>query len=191
MLLLIKSFLGNCKERKVLNGKTSKWGDITAGVLQGSILGPLLFLVYVNDVTDNLICNVRLFADDISLYTVVHNPNKAAVDMNHDIYIIKRWAHDWRMSFNPDPSKQTVEVTFSLKRIQVDHPVILFNDTPVMNVTQHKHLGLILDGKLSFSHHIQATLIELYKLYVRPYLDYDDIIYHIPHKISPMVNILH
>ena len=102
--------------------------------------------------------------------------------MNHDLDIIKRWAHKWRMSFNADPSKQAV--TFSRKRIQVEHPVILFNDTSVMKVTQHKHLGLILGGKLSFSHHIQATLIELCKLYVWPYLDYGDIIYHIPHKIS-------
>ena len=75
------------------------------------------------------------FGDDISLYTVVHNPNKAALDMNHDIYIIKRWAPEWRMSFNPDPSKQAVEVTFSVKRIPVDHPIIFFNDAPVMKIT--------------------------------------------------------
>ena len=64
--------------------------DIAAGFPQGSILGPLLFLVYANDVTNNLICNVGLFADDILLYTVVYNPNKAALDMNHDLDIIKR-----------------------------------------------------------------------------------------------------
>ena len=109
------------------------------------------------------------------------------------------------MSFNPDPSKQAVEATFSRKRVPVDHPLIFFNDTPVMKVSQHKHLGLILDAKLSFSAHIQAaickfrkgfgmlhlllkylprkTLNELHMLYVRPYLDYGDIIYHIPHKI--------
>ena len=109
------------------------------------------------------------------------------------------------MSFIPDPSKQAVEVTFSRKRIAVGHPLIFFNDTPVLTVTQHKHLGLILDAQLSFSAHIQAaicksrkgigilhllsrylprkTLNELYKLYVQPYLDYGDISYRIPHKI--------
>ena len=188
LLLLIKSFLGNRKQRTVLNGKTSKWGDVKTGVPQGSILGPLLFLVYINDVTDNLICNVKLFADDVSLYTVVHNPNKAAADINHDLDITKSWANNWRMSFNPDPSKQAVEVTFSRKRIPDDHPLIFFNDTPVMKVTQHKHLGLILDSKLSFSAHIQAAICKSRKgigiLHIlSKYLDYGDIIYHIPHKI--------
>ena len=99
--------------------------------------------------TDNLICNVKLFADDVSLYTVVHNPNKAAADMNHDLDLIKSWAHNWRMSFNPDLSKQAVEVTFSRKSSPVDYPVILFNDIPVI---QHK-----LDAEISFSGHIQAA----------------------------------
>ena len=114
--------------------------------------------MYINDVTDNLICNVRLLADNIPLYTVVHNSTKAAVDMNHDLDIIKSWAHNRRMSFNPDPNKQAVEVTFSRKRIPVDHPVILFNDTPVMKVTQHKHLGIILDSKLSSSDYIRIAI---------------------------------
>ena len=103
--------------------------------------------MYINDVTDYLICNVRFLADNIPLYTVVHNSTKAAVDMNHDLDIIKSWAHNRRVSFNPDPNKQAVEVTFSRKRIPVDHPVIPFNDTPVMKVTPHKHLGIILDLK--------------------------------------------
>ena len=162
--------------------------------------------MYINDLTENLSCIVKLFADDISLFTVVHDPIRAALDMNHDLDTIKRWAHNWRMFFNPDPNRQAVEVTFSTKRVPVDHSIIFFNDTPVMKVTQHEHLGLILDAKLSFSGHIQATisksrkgigmlrllskclprriLIELYKLYVRPHLDYGYIIYHIPHKIS-------
>ena len=91
---MIKIFLGNRKQRTVSNGKTSKWGDVKAGAPQGSILGSLLFLVYINDVTDNLICKVRLFADDILLYTVVHNPNKVAADINHDLDIIKIWPHN-------------------------------------------------------------------------------------------------
>ena len=110
------------------------------------------------------------------------------------------------MSFNPDPQKQAVELIFSRKRIEIDHPVITFNDIPVEKVSEHKHLGIILDSKLSFSAHINAaisktrkgigllkylskylprqTLSELYKLYVRPHLDYRDVIYHIPAKIS-------
>ena len=170
-----------------MNGKCSIWGDISAGVPQGSILGPSFFLVYINDLTENLKCNVKLFADDTSLFTVVHNTNAAANDMNHDLELIMQW----RMSFNPDPLKQPVEVIFSRKRNKVDHPVILFNNTPVKRVDEHKHLGLFLDSKLSFSAQIKVaisktrkgigllkylskylhrhTLNELYKLYVRPH----------------------
>ena len=74
-LLLLQSFLTNRKQSTVLNGKISEWGDIEAGVLQGSILGPLFFLICINDSTDGLKCNLKLFA-------VVHDPNTAAVDLN-------------------------------------------------------------------------------------------------------------
>ena len=205
LLFLIQSFLKNRKQRTVLNGQSSNWGDISAGVPQGSILGPLFFLVYINDLAVGLKCNVKLFADDTSLFTVVEDPNTAANDMNHDLESISQWAHTWRMSFNPDPQKQAVELTFSRKKIEIDHPVIRFNDIPVKKVDEHKHLGIILDSKLSFSAHIKSaisktrkgigllkylskylprhTLNELYKLYVRPHLDYGDVIYHIPAKV--------
>ena len=103
---LIQSFLKDWKQRTVLNGQCSNWGDISAGVPQGSILGPLFFLVYINDLTADLKCNVKLFADDTSLFTVVRETHEAASDMNHDLQLISQWAHDWRMSFNPDPQKQ-------------------------------------------------------------------------------------
>ena len=90
LLSLIRSFLKDRKQRTVLNGKSSVWGDISAGVTQGSILGPLLFLVYKNDLTENLKCNVKLFADDTSLFTVVQNPNIIASYMNHDLDVIKQ-----------------------------------------------------------------------------------------------------
>ena len=109
LLSLIQNFLKNRKQRTVLNGQASNWGDILAGVPQGSILGPLFFLVYINDLTENLKCNVKLFADDTSLFTVVQDSNTAASDMNHDLELVRKWANDWRMSFNPDPTKQAVE----------------------------------------------------------------------------------
>ena len=159
-----------------------------AGVPQGSILGPLFFLVYINDLIADLKCNVKLFADDTSLFTIVRESNVAANDMDHDLKLISQWAHDWRMSFIPDPQKQTVELIFSRKRNELDHPVIHFNKIPVEKVNDHKHLGILLDPKLSFSAHIKtaisksrkgigllkclskylprSTLNELYKLHV-------------------------
>ena len=108
------------------------------------------------------------------------------------------------MLFNPDPMKQAVEITFSTKINSVDHPVLKFNNVPVAKVDEHKHLGMILDSKMSFASHIQAvtlkcrrgigmikflstylphkTVEQLYKSYVRPHLDYGDVIYHVPHN---------
>ena len=67
-------------------------------------------------------------------FAVVHDPDAAALDMNHDLNLIRLWAHNGHMSFNPDPAKQAVEVTFSRKRICLDHLRILFNDVPVLKV---------------------------------------------------------
>ena len=71
--------------------------------------------------------------------------------LNHDLDLIREWALQWRMSFNSDPQKQAKEILFSRKHIANDHPEIRFNNIPVMKVSEHKHLGVILDSKLSFS----------------------------------------
>ena len=115
-------------------------------------------LVYINDLTTDLKCNVKLFADDRSPFSVVHNSNECAADLNHDLDLIKRWAQDWRMSSNPDPAKQAVEEIFSKKKIPVDHPPILFNDILVVKIDEHKYLGVVLDSRLTFSSHIQSAI---------------------------------
>ena len=116
--------------------------------------------MYINDLTDNLKCNVELFADDTSLFTIVHITDQAASDVNQDLDIIKSWAHKWRMLFNPDPTKQAVEVTFLRKKISADHPPVLFNNIRVIKMNEHKHLGIILDSKLSFATHIQSIILK-------------------------------
>jgi len=69
------------------------------------------------------------------------------------------------MSFNPDPQKQAIELRFSKKRLAVDHPIILFNNIPVKQVDEHKHLGLILDSKPSFSAHVKSSISKARKAY--------------------------
>ena len=76
LLKILTGLLKLRKQRVVLNGQNSSWSDVLAGVSQGSILGPLLFLIYVNDLFDGLQCNPKLFADDTSLFATVHNTNK-------------------------------------------------------------------------------------------------------------------
>ena len=71
LLRLIKNYLLNRKQRVVLNGQESGWEELHSGVPQGSVLGPLLFLIYINDLTDNISSNIKLFADDSSLFARV------------------------------------------------------------------------------------------------------------------------
>ena len=71
LLELVKNFLSNRFQRVVLNGQTSEWAKINAGVPQGSVLGPLFFLIYINDLTDRISSIVKLFADDTSLFSIV------------------------------------------------------------------------------------------------------------------------
>ena len=77
LLLLLKDFLKSTKQRVVLNGQDSSWRDLNAGVPEGSILRPLLFLVYINDLLNGLKSNPKLFADDTSLFSVIHDVNSS------------------------------------------------------------------------------------------------------------------
>ena len=97
---LLGNYLSSRKQRVVINGNTSEYFPVESG----SVLGPLLFLIYIND----LEIGIKLFADDTIIYSVVHNPTLTASVLNHDLEIISQWAHQWKISFNPEPSKQAV-----------------------------------------------------------------------------------
>ena len=77
----------------VLNGQHSSWKDVTAGVPQGLILGRLLFLVYINDLSNGLKSNPKLFADDTSLFSVILDVNSSQIDLNEDLDKINNWAY--------------------------------------------------------------------------------------------------
>ena len=85
LLALLTVLLSNRKQRVVLNGRHSSWAYIKAGFLQGSILGPLLFLVYINDLTENLHSNPKLFADDTSLFSIVADEALSNSYLNDDL----------------------------------------------------------------------------------------------------------
>ena len=112
---LLKSFLSERYQRVTINGQSSNWLPIEAGVPQGSILGPLLFLSFINDLPDDLLSNVKLFADDTALFSSVSSPTESADELNHDLAKINEWAFQWKMIFNPDISKPVKEVLFSKK----------------------------------------------------------------------------
>ena len=176
--------------------------------LKALYLGPLLFLIYINDIVVGMKSDARIFADDTSLFKVVHCPNTAFQDLNHDLNLIQNWAYQWKMVFNPDPSKPPVEMIFSRKTKPPHHPVLLFNGVPLERVTEHKHLGVILDIKLKFEKHINeicnkaskllgvmklsrahvpmSALEKVYVAFVRSKLEYGDVLFHTtPSKKKP------
>ena len=92
LLNLLWDFLRNRKQRVLLNGKVSDWSDVRADALQGSILGLLLLLIYINDLSEGLSSNAKLFADDTSFFSVIHDSNTSDLDLNGDLAEINRWA---------------------------------------------------------------------------------------------------
>ena len=195
----ITDFLNFRKQRVVLNGQYSSLISIEAGVLQGSILGPLLFLIYIkyiNDLSDDLTANVKLFAKGTSLFSIVHNMNRRKINLKNNLNKIKNWTIQWKLNFNPDPSKQAQEVIFSRNLQKTNHNQVCFNRNSVKQVPSQKHLGMYLETKLNFQEHLNKqgkqnywiitetpsflphqSLVTAYKAFMRPHIDYGDIIY--------------
>ena len=174
---------------------------MTAGFPQGSILGPLLFLVYINDLPNELKSSVKLFADETSLFTIVKDKNESVNTLNNYLLLISKWAYNWKMLFNPDPSKPAQEVLFSRKKTSNSS-----NHIQVGRASHHKHLGVLLDQKLNFKQHIDTTILKInkgistikklrhslprkslmtiYKAFLGPLINYRDIIYDQPQNES-------
>ena len=114
---------------------------------QESILGPLLFFIYINDLSDDLSTNAKPFADNTSLFSVVRDINTSAAHLNNDFRKISNWAFQWKMSFSPDPPNPKPfnpnpahEIIFSPKLQNITHPSIYFNNNPIEQVSSQKHL---------------------------------------------------
>ena len=91
LLNLLCDFLRNRKQRVLLNGQVSDWSDIRGGAPQISILGPFLFLIYINDSSEGLSSNAKLFADDMSLFSLIHDRITSALELNSNLAKINRW----------------------------------------------------------------------------------------------------
>ena len=152
----------------MLNGQHSSWsrcqsGRSSTGVPQGSTLGPLLFLIYSKDFPNGFNSNVKLSEDDMSLFSVVHNITDPVNLFNSDLSKINEWAAQWKISFNPDPTKQAQEIIFSRKTSQRNHPSLMFNNNIVNLTTVRKHLGMIFDSKLNADQHLQSVFKKISK----------------------------
>ena len=147
------------------------------------MLGPLLFLIYINDLSNGVSSNYKLFANNTSFFTAA---------LCNGLTVVSNWAFQWKMIFNPDLTRQ--EVIFCRKTKKLVHPCLSFNDIPSKNSISQKHLGLALDIKLNFIEHIKyitqkisktmrllrrfqpilprSSLLTIYKTFIRSQLDF-------------------
>ena len=154
LLQWISDYLNDRKQKVVIRDCSSSLRRVNAGVPQGSVLGPLLFLVYVNDISESLLSLTRLYADDSSLFYSATNINDIEGIINHDLRIIVNWAAQWLINFNP---LKTVAILFTLKLLE-QQPQIMFDGTPIKFVKEHKHLGLTFSNNGQWHSHIDNII---------------------------------
>ena len=135
-LVWFERYLSGRSQRVVLNGSNSEWKTINAGVPQFSILGTLLFLLFINDIITDIKASIKLFADDTSLYVTVDTPQNAADIINRDLEKIHQWSVSWLVKFNPQKTETSV---ISRKLIKPLHPhwkwtVKFFNKVQIINI---------------------------------------------------------
>ena len=151
VLSWIRAFLGSRSQRVVIDGEESESIPVTSGVPQGSVLGPILFLVYINDLPDEVRSQVRLFADDTALYLTLESEDDSST-LQSDLDILSAWESRWDMEFNPSKC-QVVHVTGSKlkKPIKTDY---LLHGQVLEAVTCARYLGVDISSDLSWNFHV-------------------------------------
>ena len=136
LLNWFESFLDQRFQRVVLEGSFLEYKEVKAGVPQGSILGPMLFLIYINDIVCDIDSSIKILADDTTLYLIVEDPIPAANLIDGDLDKVQEWANTWLVKFNP---QKTEEIISSRKTTQIYHPQLSMNNVEIQRVQFHKH----------------------------------------------------
>ena len=190
-----KDYLKHRKQAVTIKGETSSYLEIQAGVPQGSVLGPTLFLIFINDIVSDIVSTIKLFADDTSIYLSLNDAHMRTVIFNDDMRKISNWAKKWKVDFNPDKSKL---MTITNKQL-LETQQLEFYGTQLNESTEHKHLGVILRNDCKWNSHINSiiektriqiaclrshkyklgrrTLEIMYKSFILPHFDYADFLW--------------
>jgi hypothetical protein len=132
-------YLSDRKIRAIINGQSSEWYQTNAGVPQGSILGPLLFLSFINDITEYIESDIHLFADDTSLMDIMDDYMASYAKLNRDLAKLSTWASNWQVNFN---ATKTVYLLVSRKINPPPKPLLTLNGEQIREVQTHKHLTI-------------------------------------------------
>ena len=190
-IAFIKAFLTNRWQRVKVGDVFSQWSRVTSGVPQGSVLGPLLFLIYINDMPDVISsCEIKLYADDAKIFRSRESTMSRAVGLQHDLTSLQIWCEEWQMQINGSKC--------SLLQIGWNRNVVTqytVGGVVAPNETSVKDLGVSVSGRLNFSEHCGRIsskasqrvgltyrafssrdtpfMIGMFKTYVRPILEYN------------------
>jgi hypothetical protein len=150
----ILSFLDNRRQRVCVNGSFSEWSPVTSGIPQGSVLGPILFVTYINDMPDTVSSMCKLFADDTKLYRAIEQSQDIEV-LQDDLFSLSGWSDEWLLRFNASKCKR-----MHLGSTNTQHEYMLSRDSEsALDVTTaEKDLGVFVDPDLSFRKHINTIV---------------------------------
>jgi hypothetical protein len=186
----IKSFLTDRKQRVCVSGNMSSWEAVTSGIPQGSVLGPILFVIFINDMPEVVSSMCKLFADDTNMYRVVeeHSDN---MTLQEDLYNLSSWSRTWLLKFNENKCKR-LHIGHTNPKFQ--YQLCRESSTPMEETTEEKDLGVLVDPELKFRKHIntiakkanrivgiikrtfehrdEPTITKLYCALIRPHLEY-------------------
>lgn len=151
-LLWIEDFLSGRMQSVVVNGTHSKWSPVISGVPQGSVLGPTLFLLYINDIASEVDSTLRLFADDSILYKEINSMDDQ-ITLQNDLQKVFSWADRWQMSFNASKC-QYLQVTRKLRPLRCTYTV---DGQHISQTNKHKYLGVTINGRLDWKDHVQSV----------------------------------
>ena len=146
----LTAYLTNRTQRVIVDGRSSGEAPVLSGVPQGTVLGPLMFLTYINDITSDLTSQMKLFADDALLFRPIKS-EKDCKSLQKDLDTLEIWSKRWKMTFNI--SKCHV-LRMTGKKASITQNYKLGND-PLTTVTSHPYLGVEFDSKLSWKGQVQ------------------------------------
>ena len=194
-----KNYLSGRKQRVVIRGQSSTFLEVKSGVPQGSVLGPILFLIYINDITSGITSNKKLYADDTSLYYPImkNREHECYQVIKRDLHYIEAWGKQWKVNFNP---LKTERLLMSRKdNINIFHCDLFFQGEMIKIVDDHKHIGLTYSSNCTWKTHLnnihstaskridilktlkwklnRRSLEILYVSFVRPLFEYADVVW--------------
>ena len=153
LLNWLTHFLIGRKQRVVVRGSCSEWSSVTSGIPQGTILGPLLFLLYINDLSERVSSTVKLYADDTKIYRKILDPIIDYQLLQADLNNLSEWACKWQLRFNADEC-ESMHITHSRDKSVTNY----IPDKPLRDVDSFKDLGVVITKDLSWGNHVSMTV---------------------------------